>query len=180
MIHRVGLTVLAIAVCGCARLDNASAMPRRDVYRSEHRAICTAASGYPGRDYRWVTLRDTLAIPDDAYVKAVSSIVLANAEAARECYRKASDAWPGLQGRVKVALVIEPDGSVGRSQVVESTVCPKELGCCIANAIRSLQLPKPPQPRPTAVVFPYLLVRPDRVRDAQDQWTARANAACVP
>lgn len=180
MILRIGLTLLAIVVCGCARLDDASAMPRRQLYRSENRAVCTRASGYPGRDYRWVTLRMTLAVPDSAYVKAVSDVVLANAEAARHCYEQASIAWLGLQGRVKITLVIEADGSVGRSEVVESTICPKELGCCIANAIRSLQLPRPPEQRPTAVMFPYLFVRPDRVREAEALRSVPSNAACVP
>ena len=75
----------------------------------------------------------------------------------RRCYEDSLAGWPQLAGRVAVKFIIQPDGSVDRSAVAETTLHHKPTECCITNAVRSWQYPPPDGGGIVVVTYPFVL-----------------------
>ena len=160
MTLRLGRLFLVFALSGCGALAEAAERPRQYAYARNHGDACRT-NRYPGRDYNWLALWDDFVDSERTpYTQRLEHVIHGHRKAVLRCYENALGTLPWLEGRLRIRLVIEKDGSVGRSEVLESTLCPKEIGCCIANAIRQWKFPNPDNGERAVFTFPYLLDQP--------------------
>ncbi len=89
----------------------------------------------------------------------VAAIVRGNLQAARRCHASALARNPDLKGKVVVAFVITPSGTVEEPEVPLATVDDPALHACLADVVRTLHFPAPPKGGNVKVSYPFLLSR---------------------
>jgi hypothetical protein len=88
------------------------------------------------------------ALPVEALAKGLVDVT----PAMNECYRKALDGKPDLQGKLAVKLKIDPTGKVTGAIPADADIVDKEATMCILAALRTMKLPANPGPMVTALV----------------------------
>ena len=86
----------------------------------------------------------------------IRRVVRENQRQIRHCYERLLQRNPGLAGRVTVRWRIDADGSVGESEVAESTVNTPALGACLADAVRGWKFPRPKGGGVVRVSYPFV------------------------
>jgi hypothetical protein len=154
----MGLGIASALAIGCGA--TAASGPESQL-PSALRDQCSAALGYPGEAHDCGGARSSSgqdpSTESTAFAKSLSKTMLATRPVAHQCFEAALRKWPTLEGVVVVRFVIGSDGSIRTSEVMESTVSPKEVGCCIANGIRRLRFEPSPDGKPACVQVPYAL-----------------------
>jgi hypothetical protein len=69
-----------------------------------------------------------------------------------ECYRKALDGKPDLEGKMAVKLKIDPTGKVTGAIPADANILDKDVTGCILAAMRTMKLPPSDGPMVTALV----------------------------
>jgi hypothetical protein len=72
----------------------------------------------------------------------INRVVRAHAAAVKYCYEKELQRHQGLSGRIDLAWVIRPNGTVDRAHVARSTMGNKEVEGCIERQVHNWQFPK--------------------------------------
>jgi hypothetical protein len=72
----------------------------------------------------------------------VMRVVRAHATAIKYCYEKELQRAPHLSGRIDIAWVIHPNGTVDRARVAKSAIGNAAVEGCIVRTIKSWQFPK--------------------------------------
>jgi TonB family protein len=175
-------TLLCFALAGAACRSTSQA-PNM-VVPLDFDAECSAQAGYPGRE---IAPTPSASVPEageedpalKAYTVAVAREVLGRQQAFLGCYGMELPAAPVQEGRLAVYFTVESDGSVSTSRVVESTLCPKQIGCCVANAIRRMRFRPPPDGRPISLEVPIVF---DVIgsKSAAELGEAPSDPNCVP
>ncbi len=86
----------------------------------------------------------------------IMKVIQANQRQIRVCYEIALQEKPALAGKVAVAWVIGPDGSVPLVNVTEDTMGDPRVGECVVARIRRWVFPKPEGGGIVNVTFPWL------------------------
>jgi len=89
--------------------------------------------------------------------EVVQRVVREHRREIRACYERELLRDPELEGRVEMAWVILPDGSVSEPRVVSSTLNSSAVEECMAERIGLWQFPEPPGGGLVNVVYPYTL-----------------------
>jgi len=87
-------------------------------------------------------------LPPEALAKALVDV----GPAMNECYRKALDGKPDLEGKMAVKLKIDPTGKVTGAIPADASIIDKEATGCILTALRTMKLPANDGPMVTALV----------------------------
>jgi TonB family protein len=77
-----------------------------------------------------------------------------------DCYEAALTLHPTLEGKVVVKFIINQEGAVVSSEVVESTVRNEGMESCIVKNVRSWRFPKPKGGGVVAVTYPFIFRQP--------------------
>ncbi|MBN2340603.1 MAG: AgmX/PglI C-terminal domain-containing protein [Deltaproteobacteria bacterium] len=77
----------------------------------------------------------------------------------RYCYEKELQSNPGLEGRVSVMFMISTTGAVRTSSVAQSTIGNTNVESCIANVVKHITFPVPPDGGNVIVTYPFTLVQ---------------------
>jgi hypothetical protein len=72
----------------------------------------------------------------------INRVVRAHAAAVKYCYEKELQRHPKLVGRIDLAWVIRPNGTVDRARVGKSTMDEHEVEGCMVRQVRNWQFPK--------------------------------------
>jgi hypothetical protein len=72
----------------------------------------------------------------------INRVVRAHAAAVKYCYEKELQRHQGLSGRIDLAWVIRPNGTVDRARVSRSTMGNRDVEGCIERQVRNWQFPK--------------------------------------
>lgn len=83
----------------------------------------------------------------------VERVVLAHRVAIKYCYEKELQRSPDLNGKIDIAWVIRPNGSVDRHRVAKSTMNNAAVEGCIVRTVGSWQFPK--SDADTIVSYPF-------------------------
>jgi TonB family protein len=73
----------------------------------------------------------------------------------RHCYNQGLVRDPNLQGRVAVMFTIGPSGTVPRAAVSETTLGDRNVGNCVAGAVKRWKFPKPQTGGTAMVTYPF-------------------------
>ena len=74
----------------------------------------------------------------------------------RDCYEAESAKVPGLNGRVEVALVIDPAGGVQSANVITTTLHSPPVEGCVVARVRGWRFPPPANGKPVFVTYPWV------------------------
>ena len=72
------------------------------------------------------------------------------------CYKQAVQRDPDLEGKVVVAFVISPNGSVMQARIASSTLGDLPTESCIVRRIKRWRFPQPLRGQPVRVRYPFL------------------------
>ena len=86
----------------------------------------------------------------------VRQVIHAHRSQIRFCYEDQLTRNPGLAGKVAVRFVIGAAGTVGSSEVAQSTVHSPGLEACVAGRVRSWTFPRPKTGGVVVVTYPFL------------------------
>ncbi|MBN2525833.1 MAG: AgmX/PglI C-terminal domain-containing protein [Deltaproteobacteria bacterium] len=75
------------------------------------------------------------------------------------CYERELIANEGLSGRISIMFMISGNGSVIKSAVKESTIANANVESCIANVVRRITFPSPPDKGTVVVTYPFNLIQ---------------------
>ncbi|MEM6989074.1 MAG: AgmX/PglI C-terminal domain-containing protein [Myxococcota bacterium] len=87
----------------------------------------------------------------------IRRIVRAHINEVRYCYNQGLVRKPDLEGRVTIKFTISPTGDVDKSDVNKTTVEDKNVGRCIAKAVKRWQFPEPDGGGVVVVSYPFVL-----------------------
>ncbi|HKU37877.1 MAG TPA: AgmX/PglI C-terminal domain-containing protein [Polyangiales bacterium] len=95
-----------------------------------------------------------------SYLDAVGADTVTNIRRdAKLCYHPAAEAWPELEGRVVLELLIRPDGTVGEVAVPENDTGIRAVACCLASAARTWSFAARASGAPVIVQLTFRLTR---------------------
>jgi hypothetical protein len=89
--------------------------------------------------------------------EAIRRVVVRNLAQLRFCYGTALRTRPQLAGRVAMRFIIGGTGMVMGATVHEASVDDRDLGLCMARAIRTMQFPAPEGRGIVSVIYPFEL-----------------------
>ena len=93
----------------------------------------------------------------DRNLKDVQRDVRKQAESIKRCYERGlKSAGPGLKGRVVLSWVIEPDGSVSKVEIDETTLGEPQIEACFVSAVKKWHFEAGEEP--CDVTFPFVFV----------------------
>jgi TonB family protein len=87
----------------------------------------------------------------------IRRVVRAHINEVRYCYNQGLVGDPNLKGRVAVQFTIGATGKVPLAVVQESSVNDRNVGNCIAKAVRRWRFPKPENSGLVMVTYPFVL-----------------------
>lgn len=85
----------------------------------------------------------------------ISSTIESNRSQYIRCYESRITAKPKLSGKVVVAFLVSPNGTVADSRIKESTLGDALAESCIINVVKSSQFPEPGGQASVKVVYPF-------------------------
>lgn len=100
--------------------------------------------------------------------EVVRRVIRRHVNEVRYCYESSLARRPDLMGRVTVAFVIGPTGTVVGSSVANSTVEDPAVGACIAQAVRRWTFPAPDGGGVVQVTYPFVLDASGSAVDSAD------------
>ena len=89
----------------------------------------------------------------------IRRVIQRNVSQVQHCYEQGLQRNPSLAGRVTVAFMITPTGSVGGSSVADNSLGDAAVGTCVAGAVRRWAFPQPDPAGPVSVRFPFNLTQ---------------------
>lgn len=89
--------------------------------------------------------------------ETIARVIREHRNEVRACYEAELRADPELEGLVKVAFVIAPDGQVAGARISESTLGNDAVAQCIANRARRWRFPAPGGGGTVNVNYPFVL-----------------------
>jgi len=117
-----------------------------------------SGSGFGGRGKRVPRVRQAKAQVKGAMDKdIIRRIVRQHINEVRHCYNQGLVRDPNLAGRVSVQFTIGPTGAVPVAVVANSSVKDKNVGNCIAKAVRRWKFPRPTSGGNAVVTYPFVL-----------------------
>ena len=167
-----------LALGACASLS--ASLGEQDPYPAL-RNQCSAEFGYPGRLVRWLPLPEWQDVSEKTLSpagKMLSEALEAHTAEVTRCYEEALRIDPRMRGHLIIGLVVQADGTIMTSEVRESTLCPQELGCCVANALRRIRTKPLPGGEILRAIVPYMFV--GELVQLQGARAAPARQGCMP
>ena len=94
--------------------------------------------------------------PVDANIDSagVTKVINVSRAAIKRCYDKALISNPQLKGKMSVKIVINQQGRVDKTEIVDDTLHDAEVAKCVKGVIGRLRFPKPAEGTAT-VTFPF-------------------------
>ena len=89
--------------------------------------------------------------------EAIRRVIRQHLNEVRFCYEQGLSSQPDLEGRVTVAFLISPAGTVQCSSVPSSTLGAPKVDACIAKAVRRWTFPSPEDGGVVFVKYPFML-----------------------
>jgi len=89
---------------------------------------------------------------------AIRRVVRSHINQVRHCYNQGLTRDPNMRGRVAVKFAIGPTGRVLSSIVSENGVGDRDVGTCVANAVRRWKFPAPHGGGSAMVTYPFSFV----------------------
>ncbi|MCB9598624.1 MAG: TonB family protein [Sandaracinaceae bacterium] len=93
--------------------------------------------------------------------EVIQRVVRRQLPAVRYCYEQRLATAPNLQGRLTVAFIVAPDGSVSAANVAQSTLTDETTEACVLAVIRRMQFPMAEGGGPVGVNYPFVFQIPD-------------------
>jgi TonB family protein len=87
--------------------------------------------------------------------EVIRRIIRSHHNEVRHCYNQGLVRDPNLQGRVAVMFTIGPAGTVPSAAVSETTLADRNVGNCVAGAVRRWKFPKPASGGTAMVTYPF-------------------------
>ncbi len=117
-----------------------------------------SGAGFGGRGKKVPRVRQAKATVKGSLDKdIIRRIVRAHINEVRSCYNAGLLKDPSLSGKVSVQFTIAPTGKVAVAVVSSSTVSDKDVGNCIAKAVKRWKFPKPAGGGNVVVTYPFVL-----------------------
>ncbi len=112
-----------------------------------------------GREEKAVPERQTPALnraPSEANIDSagVTKVINVSRAAIKRCYDKALTSNPQLKGKMSVKIVINQQGRVNSTEIVDDSLHDAEVAKCVKGVIGRLRFPKPADGTAT-VTFPF-------------------------
>lgn len=112
-----------------------------------------------GREEKAVPERQNPALnraPSDANIDSagVTKVINVSRAAIKRCYDKALTSNPQLKGKMSVKIVINQQGRVNSTEIVDDSLHDAEVAKCVKGVIGRLRFPKPADGTAT-VTFPF-------------------------
>lgn len=85
----------------------------------------------------------------------IRRIIRSHHNEVRHCYNQGLVRDPNLQGRVAVMFTIGPTGTVPSAAVSETTLSDRNVGNCVAGAVKRWKFPKPQTGGTAMVTYPF-------------------------
>ncbi len=115
-------------------------------------------AGFDSRQRKQPVVRATKSTVRGALDKdIVRRVVRAHINQVRHCYNQGLVRDPRLQGRVSIQFTIGSTGKVPMAVVASSTLGDKNVGDCVAKAVRRWTFPKPDGGGAVMVTYPFVL-----------------------
>ena len=94
--------------------------------------------------------------PNEANIDSagVTKVINVSRAAIKRCYDKALISNPQLKGKMSIKIVINKDGRVDKTEIVDDTLHDAEVAKCVKGVIGRLRFPKPAEGSAT-VTFPF-------------------------
>ncbi|MBO4698534.1 AgmX/PglI C-terminal domain-containing protein [bacterium] len=94
--------------------------------------------------------------PDDANIDSagVMKVISVSRAAIKRCYDKALISNPQLKGKMSIKIVINQQGRVDKTEIVDDTLHDAEVAKCVKGVVGRLRFPKPADGTAT-VTFPF-------------------------
>lgn len=94
--------------------------------------------------------------PNEANIDSagVTKVINVSRAAIKRCYDKALTSNPQLRGKMSVKIVINQQGRVDKTEIVDDTLHDAEVAKCVKGVIGRLRFPKPADGTAT-VTFPF-------------------------
>ncbi len=94
--------------------------------------------------------------PNEANIDSagVTKVINVSRSAIKRCYDKALISNPQLKGKMSIKIVINKDGRVDKTEIVDDTLHDAEVAKCVKGVIGRLRFPKPAEGTAT-VTFPF-------------------------
>ena len=94
--------------------------------------------------------------PNEANIDSagVTKVINVSRAAIKRCYDKALISNPQLKGKMSIKIVINKDGRVDKTEIVDDTLRDAEVAKCVKGVIGRLRFPKPADGTAT-VTFPF-------------------------
>ena len=86
----------------------------------------------------------------------IRRVIHANRGQIRYCYDAQLNRFPNLNGKVSIKFTITPEGTVLKSNVVQSTVGNAEMESCVADRVLTWLFPKPKGGGVVIVTYPFI------------------------
>lgn len=90
-------------------------------------------------------------VAGDSSPEVIRRVVNTHLGELRRCHGSGPTDQPANMGAIKLSWVVLPDGSVERTQVLESTIRAPDVGTCMMHAIESWSFPKPRDGKPLEI-----------------------------
>jgi len=117
-----------------------------------------SGAGFGGRGKRVPRVRQAKAQVKGAMDKdIIRRIVRSHINEVRYCYNQGLVRDPNLKGRVSIQFNIGPTGKVAAAVVANSSVKDKNVGNCIAKAVKRWKFPRPKTGGSAVVTYPFVL-----------------------
>ncbi|MBL4688294.1 MAG: TonB family protein [Nannocystaceae bacterium] len=117
-----------------------------------------SGAGFGGRGKRVPRVRQAKATVKGAMDKdIIRRIVRSHINEVRYCYNQGLVRDPNLKGRVSIQFTIGPTGKVPAAVVASSSVKDKNVGNCIAKAVKRWKFPRPRSGGNAVVTYPFVL-----------------------
>ena len=99
---------------------------------------------------------DVKRAPDDANIDSagVMKVISVSRAAIKRCYDKALISNPQLKGKMSIKIVINQQGRVDKTDIVDDTLHDAEVAKCVKGVVGRLRFPKPADGTAT-VTFPF-------------------------
>lgn len=118
----------------------------------------SGAGGFGGRNAKVPQIRGGNAdVKGSLSAEVIRRVVRRHMNEVRFCYEQELNQRPDLEGRVAVAFIISPTGSVQSASVAESTLGNDRVEGCIATAVRRWGFPAPDGGGIVVVTYPFML-----------------------
>ena len=87
--------------------------------------------------------------------KVIKRYIATKMGAIKACYQKGLQANPGLQGKVKVMFLIQPNGKVAGAKIADSGLNSPAVESCILRNIKIWRFPRAKGGGSTKVIYPF-------------------------